>query len=145
MLGNLLSFICLSNNINYKSLSIMKLIKGQELYLIPSYLDSRKSEPEKVIIKTVGRKYFQLEEYSRNKYSLETLSEVNDINYKGQCYITLQEILDLKEHINLFDKVKNIFVGYNKIDISLSQLREINNILNTLFIFLVNMIFIIKK
>ena len=108
----------------------MKLIKGQELYLIPSYLDTRNnSEPKKVIVKKVGRKYFQLHGYSRNKYSIETLSEVNDINYKGQCYVNLQEILDLKEHSNLLKKVKNSFVGYNKIDISLSQLREINNIL----------------
>ena len=108
----------------------MKLVIGQKLYLTPSYLDTRNnSEPKEVTIKKVGKKYFQIEEYPRNKYSIKTLTEVNNTNYKGQCYITLQEILDLKEYSNLLGKFKNLFSYHSKIDISLNQLRKINDIL----------------
>ena len=108
----------------------MKLVVGQKLFITPSYLDTRNNnEPKEVTIKKVGKKYFQIEEYSRNKYSIETLTEVNNTNYKGQCYFTLQEILDFKEYSNLLGKLKKIFSYHSQIDISLNQLRDINKVL----------------
>lgn len=108
----------------------MKLAVGQKLQLMPSYLDARKNDkPKEVTIKSIGRKYFKIEEYPQKKYNIETLDEVNESNYRGQCYINLQEVSDLKEYSNLLAKIKDAFSNFDQIDITLNQLRKINDIL----------------
>ena len=108
----------------------MRLFVGQKLYLTPSKLDKRANgEPREVTVENVGRKYFKLKEFPRTKYSIETLTEENNINYKAQCYTTLQEILDLRDYDGLLSKIKSVFSYYGQVDISLSQLRQINDIL----------------
>lgn len=107
-----------------------ELTVGQKLYLVPSTLDCAKNrEPKEVTISKVGQKYFYLQEYQRNKYDIETLQEVNNFNYKGQCYFTLQEILNLREINSLYRKIREYFSGYREKEISLENLRKINELI----------------
>jgi len=117
-----------SNNSNVL-LPAVKLCVGQTIWIVPShYYRSDNKEPKEVVISKVGRKYFELEGYNRSKFNIETLQEENETNYKSQCYLTLQEILDEREIEKLTSQLKNIFGTYGKLDLTLEQLRKITDI-----------------
>ena len=52
------------------------------------------AKPQKVVVSRVGRKYFYIENrYSQEeRFCLETLEQAADTNYKGQVYLTEQDI-----------------------------------------------------
>ena len=83
-------------------LPAVKLCVGQKLWLVRSHHyrnDDR--TPKEVTISKVGKKYFELEDYPRAKFEIETLKQVTETNYIDRCHLTLQEILDERE----FDKL----------------------------------------
>ena len=108
-----------------------KIQVGQKLWLVPAHYYSKDSrEPQEEIVSKVGRKYFELQEQPKRKYSIETLQEEIDSSYKGQCYLSLQEILEKREREALINKVKQIFGSYgNPKEITLEQMRKIAEVL----------------
>ena len=117
-----------SNNANVLLPSV-KLCVGQTIWIVPShYYRSDNKEPKEVVISKVGRKYFELDGYPRSKFNIETLKEENETNYKSQCYITLQEILDEREAERLTNQLKNIFGTYGRVNLTLEQLRKISDV-----------------
>jgi len=107
-----------------------KLSVGQEVYLLESLLYRKKNREDliKTEITKVGRKYFYIQN-SDSKFSIDTLREVNNINYQGRVYLTEQEHKDNLEHKSLYEKVTNSFRGYHRVELNLSQLRRINAII----------------
>jgi len=77
----------------------------------------------------VGRKYFELDGYYRCKFEIDTMIQSNETNYRDKCYLTLQEILDEKEQSKLSSEVRLFFSGYGKVNLTLEQLRKINEII----------------
>ena len=106
-----------------------KLHVGQKLWMVISRPHHKNVEPVEVVISKVGKKYFELEDYHRDKFDIETLRSVNETNYKNQCYFTLQEILDNREFNRISEQLKNIFVGYNEPKLTLEQLRKIKDVI----------------
>lgn len=107
-------------------LPAIKLCVGQKLWLLRSHHyrnDDR--TPKEVVISKVGKKYFELEDYPRAKFEIETLKQVTETNYIDRCHLTLQEILDEREVDKLVGEIKNIFGGYDKPKLTLEQLRKI--------------------
>jgi|GEM_PF-2182584 len=110
-------------------LAAVKLCVGQKLWLVRSHHyrgDNR--EPIEVTISKVGKKYFELEDYSRCKFEIETLKQVTETNYVDRCHLSLQEILDEREADKLAGQIKNIFGGYGKPKLTLEQLRKIMDV-----------------
>jgi hypothetical protein len=110
-------------------LPAVKLCVGQKLWLVRSHHyrgDNR--EPIEVTISKVGKKYFELEDYHRCKFEIETLKQVTETNYVDRCHLTLQEILDEREADKLAGQIKNIFGGYGKPKLTLEQLRKIMDV-----------------
>ena len=112
-------------------LAAVKLCVGQKLWLVRSHHyrgDNR--EPIEVTISKVGKKYFELEDYSRCKFEIETLKLVTETNYVDRCHLSLQEILDEREADKLAGQIKNIFGGYGKPKLTLEQLRKIMDVVD---------------
>lgn len=111
-------------------LSVVKLQIGQKIWIVPSKHDRfSKQDPKEAIVSKVGRKYFELEGLRKRKFDIETLREESETNYKSQCYLTLQEILDEKEEESLTNQIRNIFKTYDKVNLSLDQLRKIAGVI----------------
>lgn len=111
-------------------LPAVKLCVGQKLWLVGSHhYRSDNREPIEVTISKVGKKYFELEDYHRCKFEIETLKQVTETNYVDRCYLTLQEILDEREADKLAAQIKNIFGGYGKPKLTLEQLRKIMDVM----------------
>ena len=101
---------------------------GQKVWVKPGY--PTKSEPVEAIITKVGKKYFELDDNSREKFDINTLQQVNDINYKSKIYLSFQNILDEKEHLKLSGALRTDFGNYGSLKYSLEQLRKIAEIVN---------------
>lgn len=110
-------------------LPAVKLFVGQKLWLVRShhYRNDDRTQKE-VTISKVGKKYFELEDYPRAKFEIETLKQVTENNYIDRCHLTLQEILDAREFDKLVGEIKNIFGGYGKPKLTLDQLRKIKDV-----------------
>jgi len=104
------------------------VVVGQKVWVNPSSLWRSRREPFEATVSKVGRKYFELTEYPREKYDLETLRQVTETNYENKVYLKLQDILDEKEHQKLSDEIKRAFNGYGKLKYSLEQLRKVAEI-----------------
>lgn len=108
-----------------------KLCVGLKLWLVRShYYRHDNREPIEVTISKVGKKYFELEEYTRTKFEIETLKQVSKTNYIDKCHLTLQEILDEREADKLVGQIKNIFGVYGKPKLTLEQLRKIMDVVD---------------
>lgn len=97
----------------------MKLQIGQILY---SY------DLNEYKISKIGNKYFECEEI-RGKFNKETLKFVSEYSSSLQLYIEKQNVLDLKEREKLHESIRNKIPSYGNINISLEDLRIINEIL----------------
>ena len=107
----------------------MKLIANQKLWIVPkSYSRNSFSEPKEATIDKVGNKYFTLKEHPRDKFNIENLREENNGNYKGQCYLTLQEILDEREISKLTSDIRLFFYNHNW-KLSIDELRQVDCII----------------
>ena len=109
-----------------------KVTVGQHLWAIDGSGDyrARSTEPEKVTVSEVARKYFKVKEHPHRKYDLSTLRQVAETSYLNQCYLSKQEILDMWESEKLFRGIKDAFSGYGKPPFTLEQLRSVAKILN---------------
>ena len=82
-------------------------------------------------VSKIGRVYFEVNELPRDRFEISTLRRY-DKNFSQNCfqlYRTKEEILDRIEKQTLQAKVRKFF--YDNSPISLNQLREINNIIES--------------
>jgi len=103
---------------------------GRKIWLIPrSYGRNREEAPIEVTITKVGRKFFKVDGYyERFRFDIETLREVDG---SGMCYLELQHILDNREKGRLLNKLRSVFSSFGKSDLTLDQLRAIDNVLTS--------------
>ena len=107
-----------------------KIKLGREVFLLRNELyRSRNEGLIKTQITKIGRKYFYVDGEKRSKFDINTLTEVNDANYKGKIYLTEKEYNEILEFDFLSKNIKSFFSGYGKLKLSLSKLREINQII----------------
>lgn len=107
-----------------------KLTVGQTVWLQKNDRHNISFTEQKV--SKVGKKYFELENTQRTRYSLETLLQDTDYGYKGQIYLTKEEREEETEIKNTYDKIRRTYFqdyGHN-IQLNLDQLRQIAKILN---------------
>lgn len=106
------------------------IVLGQVLY----YKYQGRNSPVEIkeyTVSKIGNKYFYVKENDRRKFDKLTLRYVDNIYNQNnmQLFISKQKIEDGIEFNNLYSKVKDRF-QWNKVDVSLSQLREIAIIIN---------------
>jgi hypothetical protein len=83
------------------------------------------------IVAKVGRKYFGLTNHSREKFSLETMSDIVTCGSSDWAvYMSVQEIYDEKEKSTLEREVGKVFDWSSRKKLSLNQLRRIKAIID---------------
>nr|WP_298661093.1 hypothetical protein [uncultured Flavobacterium sp.] len=102
-----------------------KLKVGKKLWLVGASYRGSNQEPKEVIVKSVGKLYFTLDGYERDKFSISDLRQKTETNYQARCYLSLQDRLDEIEHNELSRDLKQFFSGYGKVNLTLPQLRQI--------------------
>ena len=107
----------------------MKVQAGQKVWVIVKNYHGKERDPVEATVSKVGRKYFQLHPDETTKYSLETGVEAIESNYCNRVYLTLQEILDEKEHVALSNSLKQVFGGYGRLPYPLDVLRKVAELL----------------
>lgn len=108
-----------------------KIEVGTKLYLKPVNNMARygKVEIKEVEVTKVGRKYFEVDGFSRTKFAIEGLKQFTKYSPDWEVYFSKQDILDETEHENLTGEIKSVFKPYGKIDLTLDQLRRIKEII----------------
>lgn len=85
-------------------------------------------------IKKIARKYFEVwkndEENSIVKFNIEDYIQATDYTPIWKFYLSKQDILDEQETIQLIIKIRNKFVNYGRVTLSLDQLRRIDTIID---------------
>ena len=81
-------------------------------------------------ITKVGRKYFYIKQFPKNKYRIEDLEEESEYVPDWEVYFSRQEILDEREYEKLFIVISSKFDFMAKKDLTLDQLIRINDIIN---------------
>jgi hypothetical protein len=106
----------------------MKLKVGQTVYLEPTGNAVRYS---KDIIETkvtrVGRKYFEVQN-NRCKFDIENMYDVSNCYSNYNVYLSMQEIEDKNEKIELNKFFSDLFAGYCDSGLSLEQLRAMKKV-----------------
>lgn len=112
----------------------MNLEIGMEVFLKPTGNISRYNKNiRKGVITKIARKYFyvDIEEYSEQKFDIETLKNINDdCNSAWVLYSSEQEIKDEEERLELLTRVRRYFDWMNNCKLSLEQVREIVKIID---------------
>jgi hypothetical protein len=103
---------------------------GQTLWVVEQDCRQNYLKHKECTISKVGNKNFELKEFPRNKFSIESLEIASDFNNNTKCYFTLQEILDINEKTNLLSKLNSCFDWRNGKNISLEKLRKISDIIS---------------
>jgi hypothetical protein len=77
----------------------------------------------------VGKKYFYIKGYERQKFGIEEMHDISEYCAGWQVYHSIQEIHDEVEHGKLSDEIRKYFSVYGKVSLSLSKLRKIKEVI----------------
>lgn len=100
------------------------LTVGQILYEKATF--QKKLIVKENVIENIGNKYFKINR-SKCKFNISNLQYTSDrSSFNRQLYLTKQEILDEFEYEKLLYRLRAYFSAYNKINITLPQLRTIS-------------------
>ncbi len=104
---------------------------GQKLFSL-NIGDNARNRPQvltPVVVTKVGSKYFTVKhepaDYWETVYHLEDWSEKTDYSQLSKLYAKEQDWLDDKEAAALRTRLREAFVGYGRLPLSLNQLRRI--------------------
>ena len=117
----------------------MKLKIGQIIYLKPVNNQLRRGkEIKEVEISRIGRKWFYVKtpgtdaagwEWQRDKFDIDTLNQSNgEYVNDWDGYLSLKEIEDEKEQLNLYMELGRFFSEYGRSSLSLGKLQEMYKI-----------------
>ena len=113
-------------------------VNGQILYDVNCGNASRFSKPEarKVIVRKVGRKYFECSPetapYNTTKYHLEDWREASEYSPTHELYLSVQEWEDVKEKSSLsMELFREVYNGNLFSKLSLPQLKELKKLLQS--------------
>ena len=89
------------------------------------------NEIREYTVSRIGRVYFEVNELPRDRFEISTLRryDKNFSQRRLQLYRTKEEIIEGIEKAKLYEKVRKFF--YDNLPITLNQLREINNIIES--------------
>jgi hypothetical protein len=109
----------------------MELKTGQTVYIKPVGNNARyDQEIKEGVVSKVGKKWFEIENYHRCRFSIETGSHDGGQYISGyQVYSSMQEIEDEQEHNKLWHILRRYFEYYSGNKHSLETLRKINEII----------------
>ncbi len=110
-----------------------KIVPGMKVYLKHVSHRKHKSPGEGIIeaeVEKVGRKYFYLKGFQRDKFSIEEMCDTSQGSSDYKVYITKQAISDEQEHSRLTDEIREEIGRYGSTKLSLKQLREIKKIIS---------------
>lgn len=104
---------------------------GQVVYLEPLGNAARYStEIKPATICSLGKKYFAVEEFPRNRFSIEELiHDGGQYSPQYKVHLSLQDIQDEKEANKLSRELAGYF-GHHKAFLTLTQLKKIKEIIN---------------
>jgi hypothetical protein len=88
---------------------------------------------EEYQIVKIGRKYFEVSKENSSwtiKFHIDGKRQVTDYTPDWSLYFSKQEILDEQEVSKLTGSIKKVFDTYGKVNLTLDQLRRINEIIN---------------
>lgn len=104
---------------------------GQTVWIRHSTLKFHKDLTE-TTVNSVGKKYFTVSAmgYQRAKFNLENLFQESDSSYRARIYLNPQEYYDEMETQVLSHSIRQFFSGYGNLNLSLPQMRQINEIIN---------------
>lgn len=108
----------------------MKVTAGQKVFIVETDLRGKSREPKEANVFSVGRKYFTIDDHFKTQFLIENGVEKSENNYKATAYLSLEEILDEREHEKLSGSIRKQLNGWGKLKYSLDQLRRIDKILN---------------
>ncbi len=106
--------------------------KGQEIVVVTTGNRARYSGSKATIetISSVGRKYFELTGLSGVKFLISDLSEVTNYSTNYIIYKSMEDYEDKMERDAIIYEVRGIFKSYGNIDLTLTQLKSIRDIIN---------------
>ncbi len=108
-----------------------KLVAGQKIFVKPIGNAARRGgEIREEVIDKVGKKYFTLVGWHRERFNNDTLRhDGGQYTPNYQCYFSMQEISDERERSALLDRARRLFSSYGEIGLTLNELRQIDNII----------------
>lgn len=101
-----------------------KIVVGQKVIV----LAGRPEKQREATVSKVGKKYFYVDN-DKLKFDMETLFESSEYGQRCRCFLSLQDILDENEQIELSKELRNLVGQYGTSNISLEKLRKIMEII----------------
>lgn len=101
---------------------------GQPMYY---FLRGDNSAPTETEVISVGRKYFEVNHFPRDKFFIDSLRSNNEVGCPIQLYPSIQAIEDKREHNALSRELRQLFGQYGSIPYSLDTLRKVKEIIGT--------------
>lgn len=105
-----------------------KIKVGQKVWIKEAY-PGAESNLKEAIVSKVGRKYFELEKQYYTKFDIEKLIEAGHSNYKSKIYLSPNDYYEEIEHLKLSQEIRKSFSPFGKSQYTLSQLRQIAEII----------------
>lgn len=110
---------------------MIKLNKGQLVYLEEHNYRGNKSELQEAVIESVGRKYFYIDTFGKEcPFFIDSLKN-DGKGYTSKYFIWLskKEYDDYQEYKRLRSSIQKYFDVYGDVDLPLESLREIDKII----------------
>ncbi|MGV4321238.1 beta barrel domain-containing protein [Bacillus mojavensis] len=116
----------------------MKIEVGVEVFLKPTERRGRTITDDDILERTilkVGRKYFHVgikekPDHRMIKFEIDGLMQATDYSPDWEVYFSKQDIFDEEKRKDLLFNIRSKFNRYVTNDLSLDQLKRINEIIN---------------
>ncbi len=106
---------------------------GDKVYVKKVGNAARGCEPENLIteetIESVGRKYFYLIGYYRNKFSITEKRDISEYSSEFVVYESKKEIDDEEEYNYKLKSIRDKIGNYGKCDLDLDKIRVIHDLI----------------
>lgn len=88
------------------------------------------SDPKEAIVSKVGFRYFELDNFPRRRFFIDTLVQDSEYSSKIKVYLSKEEILAENEHTKMCNMVSRYFYNTNVRILTTEQLKAIAKIVN---------------
>lgn len=116
----------MDNKISVGQTICLKPVGNMTRHLNGNILDAIRE----VKVTKVGRKYFYTDRFNNKKFSLEEMRDVSEYSAEWKVYLSKQDIIDEIECDKLAYKIRCQIGSYGKTNLTLDQLRRINEIIS---------------
>lgn len=106
---------------------------GQKVYVKKIGNAARNRKPEDLvteeIVEKVGKKYFYLKDYYREKFSIEEMRDISEYSSNCAVYESKKEIEEEDEYFTKVGAIRAVFMRYGSYPLSLEAVRRIYSII----------------